>query len=247
VETNDGAGVVILDAVRCPSCVDVVTNLQQSWPLVLIARDEPSVLVVPERCLVHQSREVWCFRQILCADGVKVVPTLRATWRVRWAKIARLELGSRSVLLCLPEQRCAYRFRVGFRGQVPQASCRIDDTCAGNTDSREDVIAATDVCCQERYTDVTGFDDISSLRIDLIEIVLCRRDKDILDTIACCVHQRLREHLFSTDAIEVAKELCSPDVAKVGAGDCLRIEVVCCLVSSSGDITSPSDGVRLAQ
>jgi hypothetical protein len=62
VKSNDGTGVVVLDTVRCPSCVDVVTDLQQCWPLVLIASDKPSVLVVPEGCLVHQSREVWCFR-----------------------------------------------------------------------------------------------------------------------------------------------------------------------------------------
>lgn len=92
MEPNDSTSVVVLNTMRCPARVNVVTDLQQSRPLVLIAGDEPSVLVVPERCLVYESREVGCFRQILSADGVEVVTTLRATWWVRRAEVAGLEL-----------------------------------------------------------------------------------------------------------------------------------------------------------
>lgn len=92
METNDSSGVVILNAVRCPAGVYIITNLQQSWSLVLVASNKPSVVVVPERRLMYQCRKVGGFGQILGADGMEVVAALRAARRILRAEVARLEL-----------------------------------------------------------------------------------------------------------------------------------------------------------
>ena len=92
MEANDSSSVVVLDAVRCPACVDIIPDLQQGWSLVLIAGDQPSVLVITERCLVHRCREVRRLRQVFCANGVEVVAAVCTTGSVIETKVAGLKL-----------------------------------------------------------------------------------------------------------------------------------------------------------
>ena len=100
---------------------------------------------------------------------------------------------------------------------------------------------------QEWNTNVSGFDDVTSLRIDLVEVVLRSRNIDVLNAVASRIHQRLRQYLFLTNAVEVARQLRYPDVTEVCARDSSRIHVVIGFIASSRVITTPGDCVRLSQ
>lgn len=82
-----------------------------------------------------------------------------------------------------------------------------------------------------------------SLCIQLVDVVLCRGDVDILDAIGAGIHERLRENLLWSDAVEVAWQRSPEDLHETVAADNSRIEVVISFVAGSGCVASPYDTV----
>jgi len=73
---------------------------------------------------------------------------------------------------------------------------------------------------------VPGLQDGASLGIELVEIILRRREVDVLNSIVAREQQWLREYLLRSNSIEVAWQFGSEDAAKVGAAYYGRIHVV---------------------
>ena len=133
MKANNGSGVVVLDAMRCPAGVDIISYLQQSRPLVVIARDQPSVLTVSKRRLVDGRWEVGRFIQIFRADSVEVVATVLATWRVAETKIAGLklqtELASPQNTIIYGQLTCSeYVFEVKYQRPVAGSITPVPET-----------------------------------------------------------------------------------------------------------------------
>lgn len=79
VKSDDGASVIVLNAVRSPTGVDVVPDLQKSWSLMLVTGNERAVLIVPERGAMDWLLDAG--RQVVGVDAVEVVASIRTPWR----------------------------------------------------------------------------------------------------------------------------------------------------------------------
>lgn len=107
MKSNDRSCVIILNAMRRPAGIDVIANLQQGRSLVLIAGNQPSVLVVSKRDIVHQCWKIRCLRQIVRANGMEVVAAVLASGRVVETKVTGLILHAR-LALCARCRKRAY-------------------------------------------------------------------------------------------------------------------------------------------
>lgn len=137
VETDDSSSEVPFDTVGSPACVDEVSDLKHTRTSVLVTANEHTVGVVAELESVDQPWEAVDLRQIGSVDGVEVVATVETTGRAGLGKSTVLE-----------------GITVGLRGEVPNASIRIDDTSSRDTDRGVDVDAAIKISSQEGYVHV---------------------------------------------------------------------------------------------
>lgn len=83
----------------------------------------------------------------------------------------------------------------------------------------------------------------SRLRIELVDVVLRRRNVHILHTVRSCEDKRLREDLFGTDAFEVPWQLSFEDLTKVQTPYDGWVHVVISLITMAH--VTPSPGVRV--
>jgi hypothetical protein len=186
VETDDSSGKVPFHTVRSPARVDKVSDLEHTRTSVLITANEHAVGVVAEYKAIDQLGEAVDLREIGSVDGVEVVATVETTRRVGFGEGTVLE-----------------GVRVGLGSEIPDSSIGIDNTSSRHTDCGVDVDATIQISSQEGYMHVSRGNNISSLRIDLVEVVLCSRNINILDAIAQGIDKRLREDLLRTNALEV--------------------------------------------
>jgi hypothetical protein len=197
VETDDSSGEVPFHTVRSPARVNEVSDLEHTRTSVLITANEHAVGVVAENKAIDQLGEAVDLGEIGSVDSVEVVATIETTRGVVFGEGAVLEGIS-----------------VSLGSEVPDSSIRIDNTSSRHTDRGVDVDATIQISSQEGYMHVSRGNDISSLRIDLVKVVLCSRDIDILDAIAQGIDKRLRENLLSTDTLKVTRQCSSPELTK---------------------------------
>jgi hypothetical protein len=182
---------------QCPARVNEVSDLEHTRTSVLITANEHAVGVVAENKAIDQLGEAVDLGEIGSVDSVEVVATIETTRGVVFGEGAVLEGIS-----------------VSLGSEVPDSSIRIDNTSSRHTDRGVDVDATIQISSQEGYMHVSRGNDISSLRIDLVKVVLCSRDIDILDAIAQGIDKRLRENLLSTDTLKVTRQCSSPELTK---------------------------------
>jgi hypothetical protein len=197
VETDDSSGEVPLDTVRSPARVDKVSDLEHTRTSVLITANEHAVGVVAEDKAIDQLGEAVDLGEIGSVDGMEVVATIETT---RWA--------------VLREGTVLEGIGVSLGSEVPDTSIGIDNTSSGHTNRGVDVNAAIEISSQEGYVHVSRGNDISSLCIDLVEVVLRCCNVNVLNTVTQSIDKRLREDLLSADALEVAGQCSFPELAE---------------------------------
>jgi hypothetical protein len=209
VESNDSSSEVPFDTVRSPAGVYEVSNLKHTRTSVLVSANEHTIGVVAELEAIYQLWEAVNFGQISSVDSMEVVATIETARRAGFGEGTVLE-----------------GITVGLCGKVPDTSVRINDTGSRNTDSGVDVDATIKIGSQKRYVHVSRGNDISSLRIDLVEVVLRSGNVHILNAVAQSIDERLRVDLFSTNALEIAGQCSFPELAKRITSNDRRVHVV---------------------
>jgi hypothetical protein len=197
MESNDSSGEIPFDTVRSPAGVNEVSDLEHTRTSVLITTNEHAIGVVAELEAINQFWKAVDFGKIGSIDSMEVVATIQTTRRASFGKGTALE-----------------SITVGFCSKVPDTSVRIDDTGSRDTDRGVDVDASIKIGSQERYVHVPRGNYISSLRIDLVEVVLRSRNVHILDAVAQSIDERLREDLFGTNTLKISRQCSFPELAE---------------------------------
>jgi hypothetical protein len=141
---------------REPS-IDPVAHLHQGRSLVVNSTLEhsPRRIICQGTLQVHW--EAWLFLECVHIQCMDIVASRRSPLRI----------GSALVRIC-------------FRGKVPGASLRIDDTSRSGSDGIADIVAAGQVGNQERLHELSVYQQLSSSRIKFVHIVLLRDGINVL-------------------------------------------------------------------
>lgn len=171
VETNDPPGEVVLHTVGGETKVDELSDVQKGGALVMDTAVEGSDRVVPGHGALQVDGEVGSFGESVDIQCVDVVTS-------GWATLSDIDLGL---------------VGIGLGGQVQGVSGRVNDTGGGDADVGVDVDAAVEVGGQEGNVKVARGDDGAGLCIKFVDIILLRRDVDVLCAVAAAggVNERL--------------------------------------------------------